>query len=38
MLEQRIRHLTVVDEEQRLVGLLSEHSLIRPSSSILSMK
>jgi len=30
MLEQRIRHLTVVDEAQRLVGLLSEHSLIRP--------
>ncbi|MBU3698268.1 EAL domain-containing protein [Dechloromonas sp.] len=30
MLEQRIRHLTVVDGEQRLVGLLSEHSLLRP--------
>ncbi len=30
MLEQRIRHLTVVDSDSRLVGLLSEHSLIRP--------
>lgn len=30
MLENRFRHLTVVDDRGRLVGLLSEHSLIRP--------
>lgn len=30
MLESRIRHLTVVDRDQRLLGLLTEHSLIRP--------
>ncbi len=30
MLESRIRHLTVVDAEGRLLGLLTEHSLIRP--------
>lgn len=30
MLENRIRHLTVVDAQGRLVGLLSEHSLVRP--------
>ncbi len=30
MLESRIRHLTVVDATNQLVGLLSEHSLIRP--------
>lgn len=30
MLETRIRHLTVVDRDNRLLGLLTEHSLIRP--------
>lgn len=30
MLEARIRHLTVVDRDNRLLGLLTEHSLIRP--------
>ncbi len=30
MLESRIRHLTVVNADNQLVGLLSEHSLIRP--------
>ena len=30
MLESRIRHLTVVDRDHRLLGLLTEHSLIRP--------
>ena len=30
MLERRIRHLTVIDTDNRLVGLLSEHSLVRP--------
>ena len=30
MLEARIRHLTVVDRDNRLIGLLTEHSLIRP--------
>ncbi|OMG53145.1 hypothetical protein BJN45_13015 [Azonexus hydrophilus] len=30
MLEARIRHLTVVDRNNRLLGLLTEHSLIRP--------
>jgi len=30
MLESRIRHLTVVDRAGRLLGLLTEHSLIRP--------
>jgi len=30
MLEARIRHLIVVDQDGRLIGLLTEHSLIRP--------
>ena len=30
MLVSRIRHLTVLDDEERLVGLLTEHSLMRP--------
>lgn len=30
MLDSRIRHLTVVDRAGRLLGLLTEHSLIRP--------
>lgn len=30
MLESCIRHLTVVDAQGRLVGLLSEHCLVRP--------
>ena len=30
MLENRFRHLTVVDAQGCLVGLLSEHSLLRP--------
>ncbi|WP_153130099.1 EAL domain-containing protein [Dechloromonas hortensis] len=30
MLDRGIRHLTVVDRSNRLVGLLSEHALMRP--------
>lgn len=30
MLVSHIRHLTVLDENERLVGMLTEHSLIRP--------
>ena len=30
MMVSRIRHLTVLDDDDRLVGLLTEHSLMRP--------